>query len=368
MANNIKEFVPAINIHPGEILKDELNERRITQKEFASLTGIPQTQLNEIIKGKRAINADVALVIGNALKMDAVLWMNLQSNYELDLAKINEKNKIRLTAINQWDMIKEYVSEKFYKKQAMLTGNPVMDIPIIKEIYGVDNFEQLAGVYAQSAYVRFRKSDKLSIDKINLVGWAKLINYKASKIKVQNFDVRKQNELILKLKSHFRKNINTVEMVERTLAEYGIKLVVLPNPEKCAVEGISFWSKGNPAIGISLRYKRIDSFAFTIMHELGHIFLHLINDNTTQFIDLEKNDLLEYSKSKEEIEANEFSKKQLIPEEYWGSFIQENNVFDEVIFSSFAKRMNIHPAIVLGRFCFEKDNFRIRTSIDKTLY
>ena len=91
MPINIQQLQPSIATHPGEILKDELDFRNITQKEFALLTGIPQTQLNEIIKGKRGINPDIALVISKALEMDAILWLNLQSNYELDLAKMNEK-------------------------------------------------------------------------------------------------------------------------------------------------------------------------------------------------------------------------------------------------------------------------------------
>ena len=163
------------------------------------------------LKEKECINADIALVIGKALNMDAKIWLNLQCNYELDLAKINEKNTIRLTALNQWEMVKPYIPEKFFKKEAVLSGNPISDIPVVKEIYRVENFEQLAGVYTQTAYARFRKSDKLSIDKINLVGWVKLVSYKASQMKVQSFDVRTQYELINELKAIFDKNKKTVE-------------------------------------------------------------------------------------------------------------------------------------------------------------
>ncbi len=368
METNIKQLTPAIAIHPGEILKDELEARNIKQKDFALLTGIQQTQLNEIIKGKRGINADIALIIGKALNMDAILWLNLQSNYELDLAKINEKNNARLTAINQWEMVKPYIPEKFYKKQAIITGNPLSDIPVVKEIYGVQNFEQLAGVYSHTNYARFRKSDKLSIDKINLVGWAKLVNYQALKIALTGFDAQKQNELICGLKIILKKNKKTVEKTIEILGLYGIKLIIQSHPEKCAVDGISFWSNGNPAIGISLRHKRIDNFAFTIMHELGHIFLHLINNNTSEFIDLEKEyNTPGYKKCKEENEADEFTRNNLIEKNEWENFMNDHPYFDEKAIILFAHKMGIHPAIVLGRYCFETDNFKIRSSIDKTL-
>jgi HTH-type transcriptional regulator/antitoxin HigA len=369
MSINIKQLTPASAIHPGEILKDELKERGITQKEFAQLTGIPQTQLNEIIKGKRGINADVALVIGKSLQMDAAVWLSLQSNYELDEAKVNKKNIERIAALDLWQMVKSYVPEKYFKKQGIVTGNPVQDIPIVKSIYRVQNFDQLAAVYSHATYSKFRKSEKLSIDKINLVGWTKLVHYLADQKVVKDFDVRKEEELVKALNEVFRKNKNTIEKTVQVLAEYGIKLIVQPHPEKCAVDGISFWSNGNPAIGISIRHKRIDNFAFTIMHELGHVFKHLINNNTAEFIDLDKeHNVPEYKNSKEEKEANEFASNSLIVNDEWKRFKSSNPSFNKVAIVEFAKTNKINPAIVQGRYCFEMEFYGIKSSIDKTLY
>lgn len=369
MSVNIKQFVPAIAIHPGEILKDELKERAITQKEFAQLTGIPQTHLNEIIKGKRAINADIALVIGKALEMDAMLWLNLQSNYELDAAKVNEKNSHRIAALDLWQMVKPYIPEKYFKKQGILTGNPLHDIPTIKNIYCVQNFEQLAALYSHTAYAKFRKSEKLSIDKVNLVGWVKLVNYLAAQKVVKKFDVQQEKELIEELKVIFSKNKKTIEKTTLALSEYGIKLIIQPHPEKCAVDGISFWSNGNPAIGITVRHKRIDNFAFTVMHELGHVFKHLINNNTAEFIDLDKeHNTPEYKNNKEEKEANEFSQNSLININEWKDFKTSNPTFNKQAIVEFANINKLHPAIVQGRYCFEKDFYGIKSSIDKTLY
>jgi HTH-type transcriptional regulator/antitoxin HigA len=367
MATKIKDLTSAMAIHPGEILQDELQSRGIKQNEFALLTGIPQTQLNEIIKGKRGMNADAALVIGKALEMDAKIWLNLQNDYELDLAKINEKNANRLAAVTQWQMVKAYIPENFFKKQGVLSGNPISDIPKVKEIYEIKSFEQLAEVYSKTTYARFRKSDKLSIDKINLVGWVKLVSYKGSEMKVQSFDARKQSDLINDLRPIFFKNKKAVEKTAETLEKYGIKLIIQKNPEKCAVDGISFWSKGNPAIGLTLRHNRIDNFAFTIMHELGHIFLHLVNNKAMEFIDLEKDDTPEYKKSKEEKEADEFSRNSLIDKNLWQSFFDDHPFFNEKDVVSFSNKLKIHPAIVLGRYCFEKNNFKIRSAINKTL-
>lgn len=71
--------------------------------------------------------------------------------------------------------------------------------------------------------------------------------------------------------------------------------------EKTLVDGISFWSNGNPAIRMTLRHNRLDNFAFTLFHELEHIYKHLVNKDTAEFIDLEaKNEEEEHKNSDEE--------------------------------------------------------------------
>ena len=90
---DINDLVPARAIHPGEVLRDELKSRRITQKRFSEMTGILPSQINEVIKEKRGISADNALKIGKALKMDAILWAKFQMFYELDLAIIKQKHE-----------------------------------------------------------------------------------------------------------------------------------------------------------------------------------------------------------------------------------------------------------------------------------
>jgi HTH-type transcriptional regulator / antitoxin HigA len=366
MATNIKQLTPSKLFHPGEMLKDELDARGVTQKDFAQITGIPATQLNEIIKGKRGISADLAVIIGKALKMDAAIWTNMQMNYEMDLAKQSSKNAERIEAINVWQMLENYVPVKFFKKQSVICGNPIADIPVIKDIYGVSNIEQIAAVYSNVNYARFRKSEKLTVDKINLIGWVKLVAYKANNITVKKFDVRTELESLNALNKIFKENKNVVTKTKQLLAEYGIKLVVQSHPEKCAVDGISFWSNGNPAIGLTIRHNRIDNFAFTLMHELGHVFLHLVSNNKAEFIDLEKENTSQ-SKSKEEIEADDYARNALINAEAWECFMEENPFFEEAAVLSFAHKHKVNAAIVQGRFLYETANFRVRSSINKTL-
>ena len=79
------ELICAEPIHPGEMLKDELQARGISQRKFAGIIGMPYTAFNEIINGHRPITTDTALKIEAATGITANLWIGLQSDYNMQL-------------------------------------------------------------------------------------------------------------------------------------------------------------------------------------------------------------------------------------------------------------------------------------------
>jgi len=80
-----RKFTP---VHPGVVLaEDFLKEMEISQYRLAKGMGVPPRRINEIVQGKRSITADTALRLGKFFGMEARLWMNLQSHYDLEVAK-----------------------------------------------------------------------------------------------------------------------------------------------------------------------------------------------------------------------------------------------------------------------------------------
>jgi antitoxin HigA-1 len=74
-------------IHPGEILADELEEIGLSAKKLADVIEVPPNRLYQILAGKRNLTADTALRLAQYFGTSAGFWMNLQSAYELDLAR-----------------------------------------------------------------------------------------------------------------------------------------------------------------------------------------------------------------------------------------------------------------------------------------
>lgn len=76
-----------IATHPGTILRYELEEREISQKDFAAMIGMQKSHLNELIKGKRPVTKSIAGKIENVLGISAVSLVNMQTQYEYDLRR-----------------------------------------------------------------------------------------------------------------------------------------------------------------------------------------------------------------------------------------------------------------------------------------
>ena len=77
----------AAPIHPGEHLRDILEELGISQYGLAKAMGVPPIRINNIVHCRRFITADTALRMGQALRMIPEFWLNLQRMYDLDLAR-----------------------------------------------------------------------------------------------------------------------------------------------------------------------------------------------------------------------------------------------------------------------------------------
>lgn len=81
-------------IHPGEVLKGELDEIGISGAELARQLKVPENRISEVIRGRRNITADTALRLGRWFGNSASFWMNLQKSYELRKAQQEISNDI----------------------------------------------------------------------------------------------------------------------------------------------------------------------------------------------------------------------------------------------------------------------------------
>jgi addiction module HigA family antidote len=100
IANNLEPYYPT---HPGEILKEEIEYRGISQRKLAADMEMSYTVLNEILNARRSVSTEFALLIEAVLGLDAEPLLKMQARYNMFVAKRNSKfieklNKVRKIA------------------------------------------------------------------------------------------------------------------------------------------------------------------------------------------------------------------------------------------------------------------------------
>lgn len=88
-------------IHPGEMIKDEIMARGLTQKELARQMGVSYTVFNEILNGKRPVTTEYALMLEAALGTKASIWIGLQADYDMQKVKQDKSFMKRLENIRK---------------------------------------------------------------------------------------------------------------------------------------------------------------------------------------------------------------------------------------------------------------------------
>jgi len=98
IANNLTPYEPT---HPGELLKEEIEYRGISQRKLAAQVGVSYTVLNEILNSKRPVTTEYALMIEAALDLEPEMLIQMQADYDLQTIRQNESWTKRLENIRK---------------------------------------------------------------------------------------------------------------------------------------------------------------------------------------------------------------------------------------------------------------------------
>lgn len=88
--------------HPGEVLKDEIEYRKISQRQLASEIGMPYKALNDLLNGRRSLSTTTAMLMEAALGIPADSLMRLQMKYNMAIAKNDTPFMARLEQIRKY--------------------------------------------------------------------------------------------------------------------------------------------------------------------------------------------------------------------------------------------------------------------------
>lgn len=85
-------------VHPGEFLRETLDELSLSQAQFARAIGVSPMRVSHVVKGARPVTAELALLFGRAFVQSPQYWLNLQASYDLKTAEAVMGKQLRAVA------------------------------------------------------------------------------------------------------------------------------------------------------------------------------------------------------------------------------------------------------------------------------
>ena len=334
MAQKLLPTSPDLLVHPGETVAEAIEDRGISQKELAIRTGFTEKHISTVINGKKSISAKLAIGLEIALGIPSTFWKNLQANYDLELESFNEINNITQNEIE--------IAKEIIKPVETITGKKLNSS---NGSFGVWSLRKLLGI-----------SNLTSISKLNPcfyrgqfnVGTSENIMYVWQYLSEKECENQTSNPLnidLLKTKLDdiksimFKDSSVHIDLIRDVLNSCGVLFTVKKHVSRAPIHGLTVQTKDNKVmIAMTIRNKYVDTFWFSLFHEIAHVINKdfLVNQDDVKI------------SQKIEQKADIFASNALIDPDEYNKFISINNFTNEAIIN-FSEKVKVLPGIVAGR-------------------
>lgn len=324
-----------IAIPPGYTIKEQLEDRGLTQKELALRMEMSEKHICNLIKGEVQLTTDTAMRLENVLGISANFWIKLEGIYREKLARIESERNM--------DADIEIASKFPYKEMESLGWLP-SEKSKEEKVYHLRNFfevNRLGLLFEDNRLnVLCRRISETEKSDYALLAWAQKAKLEARNIKTEPINIARLGKKMNNFREMTRQEPSFFgNSLVNELSKCGVAIIFLPHIGGSFLHGATFYDGNKIVVALSLRGKDADKFWFSFFHELAHIILGHINKD--YYLDMEN-------------EANEFAENVLIPENNYHDFIKKG-IFDEQSVIDFSNELGIDYGIVVGRL--QKDSY-----------
>jgi HTH-type transcriptional regulator/antitoxin HigA len=326
---------------PIEAIQFRMEQQGLTRKDMEKYFG-SQSKVSEVLNHKRPLSLAMIRALHQGLGIPAEVLLQAEGT-ELTEPKY-DLHKYPFTAMfndGYFSFFNVTLQEAKEAKEELLTRL----------------FSAFQGLTFEKAHCRASSNEKM--DEFALEAWQAQVLTLANDQDLPPYisgSLTKEDILYLVHLSAFDRS---PLLAREFLQKRGIHLITLKSLPKTYLDGACFKSpSGRPVIAMTLRYDRMDNFWFTLIHEIGHLFLHLEKDNLAFFDETETKKGRSQSRDPMEKEADDFASTILIPADMWKEWrkVKGNKVSKDEI-SLLANRLQISSAIIAGRLRWETGDY-----------
>ena len=320
--------------------------------------GMSQTDLAERLgmKAQQIQRYEASGYLGASLER----LIDISKALNVHVTEVFEREDASKGAVFSWRDVDDIVWKQFPAREMAKRG--WFDVPRKADVYDKarDYFMRTAGPQFTSVYHRKKIHGNSKPNEYALLAWQARILEHASRIIETHatpefvLDDRWITDLVA-LTSHS----DGPKRAQALLLSKGVVLATEKHLSGTYLDGGAMLDRdGRPVIGLTLRYDRLDNFWFVLFHELGHVFLHLMDGLRYDFFDEEgttENDKVEQ-------EADQFALDSIIPEGKWNECLSRFALSEEAVQID-AKNLGIEASIIAGRIRRDLGDYMILTSL-----
>ena len=332
---------------PGQYLQALLAERQWSQSLLAVVLKTPDTTVSRLARDEKPIDAPTALVLGEVFGVQPEVFLNLQRNYDLAVARItaipDPTRADRATLLSELPVVE-------MRNRGWLDFKDVREVTRVEseltrffEVPSVGEIEVLPHAAKRTVVSGEVSAPQLAwIYRVRQIARAMVVpKYSTSALQRA---VREMKDLLV--------SAEAVGRVPRLLAEAGVRFVVVESLSAAKIDGVCFWlDDRSPVIGMTLRYDRIDNFWFVLRHECEHV----LRGDGRQSIALDAE--LERDRAgtgpgveEEELAANRAAADFCVPGKMLEAFIaRKAPVFTRRDIIGFSRVVKVHPGLIAGQ-------------------
>ena len=226
-------------IHPGETLREILEERNMSQQELAIRTGVSPKHISTVLNEEKNISVSFAKKLEYALNIDAEFWIGLQALYDRELFEFDELHSISKEEISVFKSMKEifnYIVEMNFISDVKQIEQNILEL---RKYLNVSNLVSIPSLVSSGA---FRAQTRVNYDPYILFAWQRICESLSEKIDTQDLSlsdqISKLTEICPKIKEL---SLQPQEMFISKLQEYfsscGITFVIVPSFKGAPVQG-----------------------------------------------------------------------------------------------------------------------------------
>ena len=327
-----------IAVPPGATIKEQLDDRGMSQKEFAARMGMSEKHISHLINGSVQLTPETAYRLETVLGLPARFWNRLEALYREEIVKAETENAMDADK----ELVKKFPYNDMAKfgwlRQTQKAEERVIALRHFFEVVSLDKLENEA-LLPQIACRRLAVTEKTDFA---LLAWAQKAKIEARGKNVSPINLKELKAHLPQIRAMTSQDpkIFCVKL-QTLLAECGIALIFLPHISGSFLNGATFYDNHKIVMGLTVRGKSADIFWFSLFHELGHILLGHLH---------QKEGVL----TSHEEDADAFAAELLIPSKDFLKFTNRK-LFSKTAIRQFSKDIGIDAGIVVGRL--QKDGF-----------